>query len=195
MPLLAANACVLIVIDLQPGFYVNRPDVDEGAFSAVVTTGAKLVGLADLLAIPVVVTEEEPDRNGGTAPEVLERLPAGAPVFEKPVFDLCAVPEIWSAVERTGRAHAVLAGLETDVCVLHSALGLLERGLTVSAVVDALYSPPPDHSIGLERLRSNGVDLLNAKGAFYDLTRTPARASSLRRAAPGLAPTPPHLPV
>jgi hypothetical protein len=39
------------------------------------------------------------------------------------------------------------------------------------------------------------VDLLNAKGVFYDLTRTPARARSLRHEDPGLAPTPPHLPV
>jgi nicotinamidase-related amidase len=195
MPLLDTNECVLIVIDLQPDFYANRPDVDERLFSAAVGRAASLVGLAAALSIPVVVTEEEPDRNGATAPEVTARLPAGTPVFEKPVFDLAADADIWAAVERTGRRHAVLAGLETDVCVLHSALGLIERGLTVSVVVDAVFSPEPEHRIGLERMRSHGVDLLTTKMAFYDWTRTPTGALDLRGQVGDLAPTAPQLPA
>jgi agmatinase len=126
--------------------------------------------------------------------QAARHLPAATPVFAKPVFDLSADGEIWDAVQRTGRTHAVLAGLETDVCVLHSALGLIERGLTVSAAVDALYAPEPDHQAGLERLRFHGVELVTTKGIYYDLTRTPARARSLRHQDPELSPTPPQLP-
>lgn len=194
MPLLAHDDCVLIVIDLQPGFYANRSAADQRRFSAVVDQAAKLVALAGVLGFPVVVTEEEPGSNGPTAPEVLERLPVGSPRFVKPVFDLAADPEIWAAVERTGRTQAVLVGLETDVCVLHSALGLRDRGLTVSVVADAVFSPEPDHEAGLERLRFHGVELLTAKAVHYDLTRTPARALEVRRHDPGVAPPPPHLP-
>jgi nicotinamidase-related amidase len=195
VPLLDASECVLIVIDLQPDFYANRADVDERLLSAVVARAASLVGLAAALSIPMLVTEEEPNRNGATAREVMARLPAGTPVFDKPVFDLAADADIWAAVERTGRTHAVLAGLETDVCVLHSALGLIERGLTVSAVVDAVFSPEPEHRIGLERMRAGGVDLLTTKMAFYDWTRTPTRALEIRRQLPDLAPTAPQLPA
>jgi nicotinamidase-related amidase len=194
LPLLDTDSCVLIVIDLQPGFYVNREDVDPGEFSAVVATAARLVGLARALGIPVVVTEEDPDLNGATAAEVIERLPPGAAVLPKPVFDLAADDELRDAVERTRRTHAVLAGLETDVCVLHSAVGLMERGFTVSAVVDALYSPAPDQHYGLERLRAEGVEVVTAKSAFYDWTRTPAAARRLRAEHPDLAPTAPHQP-
>jgi nicotinamidase-related amidase len=193
--LLEKDECVLIVIDLQPGFYVNRPDVNEDVFSGVVTEASRLVGLAELLGVPVVVTEEEPDVNGPTAPEVMERLPSQCPVFPKPIFDLSADDEIRRAVERTRRTHAVLAGLETDVCVLHSAVGLMERGYAVSAVVDALYSPEPDHRIGLGRLRFHGVELVNAKSVFYDWARTPDEARELRRRRPEVAPTATHLPA
>lgn len=195
MPLLDTDECVLIVIDLQPDFYANRADVDERLLSAVVARAVSLVGLAAALSIPVLVTEEEPDHNGRTAREVMACLPAGTPVLEKPVFDLAADADIRAAVERTGRTHAVLAGLETDVCVLHSAFGLIERGLTVSAVVDAVFSPEPEHCIGLERMRSHGVDLLTTKMAFYDWTRTPTGALELRRQLPDLAPTAPRLPA
>lgn len=194
MPLLDADSCVLIVIDLQPGFYVNREDVDDDVFSAVVASTTRLVGLARALGIPVVVTEEDPDLNGATAPEVLERLPSGTAVLPKPVFDLSADDDLRAAVERTRRTHAVLAGLETDVCVLHSAVGLMERGFTASAVVDALYSPGPDQQYGLERLRAEGVELVTSKSVFYDWTRTPAAARRLRAEHPDLAPTAPHQP-
>lgn len=193
MPLLETDHCVLIVVDLQPGFYVNRDDVEEDAFSAVVESAARLVGLARALSVPVVATEEEPELNGGTAVEVLERLPTGSAVLPKPVFDLSADDELRAAVERTRRSHAVLTGLETDVCVLHSAVGLLERGFRVSAVVDALYSPGPDHMSGLERMRAHGVDLLTAKSVFYDWLRTPAAARRLRDQHPDIAPTATHL--
>jgi nicotinamidase-related amidase len=193
VPLLDVDDCVLIVIDLQPGFYLNRDDVREEEFAAVVAATARLAGLADVLAVPVVLTEELPDVNGGTAAEVMERLPAGSPVLPKPVFDLAADDAIRAAVQRTGRRHAVLAGLETDVCVLHSAVGLLEHGLAVSAVVDALFSPGEAQQAGLERLRQHGVDLISAKGVFYDWVRTPETARRLRAEHPDLAPTAPRL--
>lgn len=50
-------------------------------------------------------------------------------------------PDILAAIEATGASTAVLVGLETDVCVAHSALGLKEFGKRVVAVHDTLFSP------------------------------------------------------
>ena len=52
---------------------------------------------------------------------------------------------------RSGRKTAVLVGLETDVCVAHSALGLLGHGYQVAVVADATGSPGTAHGFGLER--------------------------------------------
>jgi nicotinamidase-related amidase len=189
--LIRCDASALLVIDTQEGFYpAGRTDVDRAAFALVIDRVAWLAGAARALAVPVVVTEEDAATNGRTSPRVLERLPAGADVLAKPVFAAADNPAIEAAIAATGRRTIVLAGLETDVCVAHSALTLQERGYRVAAVTDALYSPGDAHLHGLARLRSEGVQLLSAKELFYDWTRTLSDVRALVRAYPELE-TPP----
>ncbi len=111
-------------------------------------------------------------------------------VFPKPVFAAGDNPPIRAALEATGRSTVVLAGLETDVCVAHSAISLRERGYHVAAVADALFSPGDAHRHGLDRLRSEGVQLLSAKELLYDWARTLAAVRALVAAHPGLEPPP-----
>jgi nicotinamidase-related amidase len=75
-------------------------------------------------------------------------------------------------VQQTGRKTAVLIGLETDVCVLHSAIGLLEKGYRVAVIADATGSPVPGHEMGLDRMQRAGVVVVNMKGLFYEWLRT-----------------------
>ena len=187
MSLLRRDDCVLLVIDTQEGFYgTERVDVDRPAFERFVARVAWVAGVARALEIPVVVTEEDAETNGPTSPAVLARIPSGAPVLAKPVFAAADNPAILEALESTDRGTAVLAGLETDVCVAHSAISLQDRGYRVAAVGDALYSPGAAHAHGLERLRAHGVQLLSAKELFYDWTRTLADVRALVRADPEL---------
>ena len=131
-----------------------------------------------------MVTEEQPDRNGPTEGVVREALPPGTPVFTKPVFGLADVPEIAEAVETTGRHTAVLIGAETDVCVAHSALGLLDRGFRVAVVADATYSPESMHDHGLRRIAEAGGVIVHAKGVYYEWLRTVEAATAFRNAHP-----------
>jgi nicotinamidase-related amidase len=189
--LIRRDASALLVIDAQEGFYpAHRGDVDRAAFSLVVDRVAWLTALARALAVPVVVTEEDPATNGPTAARVLQRLPDHAPVLPKAVFAAADNPAIEAALVATGRRTILLAGLETDVCVAHSALSLSARGYRVAAVADALYSPGDAHRNGLDRLRSEGVQLLSAKELFYDWARTLADVRVLVRDTPELDPPP-----
>jgi nicotinamidase-related amidase len=189
--LLEQSDSMLVVVDAQPGFYAPGSDVDGLDVTAVVERIAWLTGVATGLGIPVIVTEEDPVRNGSTAAAVLKRLPREAPApFIKPVFGLAEVPEIMGAIEGTGRGTAVIAGFETDVCVTHSALGLLDRGLRVAAVVDATGSPPTMHAHGLRRMAAAGVVLIHAKGVYYEWVRTLEAARAFQEAHPDLAQPP-----
>jgi nicotinamidase-related amidase len=87
-------------------------------------------------------------------------------------------------VRDTGRACAVLTGMETDVCVLHSAVGLREAGFRVAVVRDAVQSPGDGHEFGLERLRQLGVELVSTKGIFYEWLRTVQAAHEFEREHP-----------
>jgi nicotinamidase-related amidase len=185
--LLRRDESVLLVVDTQERFYgEQRTDVDRAAFDLFVERVAWVTGLARALAVPVVVTEEDPGLNGPTSPGVSARLPAGAPVLVKPVFAAGDNPPISAALAATGRTTVVVTGLETDVCVAHSAISLAERGYRVAAVADALFSPGAAHAHGLERLRAEGVQLLSAKELFYDWTRALADVRALVRDAPEL---------
>jgi len=177
----------LLVIDTQEGFYGDdRHDVDRAAFDLVVARIAWLTGLARALDVPVVVTEEDPETNGPTSPRIHAQLPPGTEVLTKPVFAAGDNPQIRAALEATQRRTIVVVGLETDVCVAHSALSLQERGFQVAAVSDALFSPGAAHAHGLERLRAEGVQMLSAKELFYDWSRTLADVRAIVRAYPEL---------
>jgi nicotinamidase-related amidase len=165
MPLLDRDESVLVIIDAQPGFLAREAD-------SAVERMAWLVALAVRLGIPMVVTQEEPERNGATDARVAERLPADAPVFTKPTFGLAGTPEILEAVRATGRGTVVVIGCETDVCVAQSAVGLRAAGFACVVVEDATFSPGEMHERGLARLAIDGVVRNHAKGVTYEWLRT-----------------------
>jgi nicotinamidase-related amidase len=168
--LLDVDDSVLCVVDMQPGFVGKIGEI--GRRGPFIQRVVWVAALANVLGVPTVVTEEEPERNGQTLPDIVERLPDPTPRHPKPTFGLADVPEIMSAVEATGRRTAVLVGMETDVCVAQSALGLLDREYRVVVVRDAVLAPGDAHDDGIERMRAAGVTLIGAKGLFYEWVRT-----------------------
>ena len=188
MSLLLRDASLLLVVDVQEGFYPPaRGDVDREAFEGYLDRVAWVAGVAAALGVPAVVTEEDPAKNGHTSPRVLARLPEQTDVLVKPVFGAGDNPEIVVAIERSAPTTVVLCGMETDVCVAHSALTLAGRGFRVVGVRDALFSPGAAHGHGVERLRASGIELLSAKEVFYDWTRTLADVRGFVREHPELA--------
>jgi nicotinamidase-related amidase len=173
MPLIGVKQSMLLVIDAQQEFYpASRADVDRAALGEMLRRAAWVTAVAERLGVPVVVTEEDAALNGATADVIREALPKGAPVLPKWTFGAPGNPDILAAIEATGASTAVLIGLETDVCVAHSALGLKDLGKRVVAVHDAVFSPGAAHANGLGRLERAGVELVSAKELAYDWLRT-----------------------
>ena len=167
---------VLVVIDVQPAF-IDK--LDEGTADRVLGRIAWLARMAVELQIPLVVTEELPDENGSTVEAVV--LPPDVRPHEKPIFGLAACPPIMADLERHGRGTAVLVGLETDVCVAQSALGLLDASWHVVVVSDAVACPGDAHEQGLTRMRDAGATLTGMKGVAYEWIRTLERADMISR--------------
>lgn len=174
-----AKSC-LIVIDVQQYFLDKLP---SGAALPLVARIAWLVRAARALEIPVIATAEDIAANGNLVPDLLDALGPRQPVFDKLVFGLFDQGDIRAAVEQTGRREFVLAGLETDVCIAHSALGLAAAGYRVAVIDDACASPPPHHDAGLRRLRDGGVTVTTVKGIYYEWLRDLA---ALKRVKPAM---------
>jgi nicotinamidase-related amidase len=168
--LLDREDTVVVVVDVQPAFLARDwfSDDDVATSGAALDRMVWLVALAARLGIPIVVTEEEPERNGSTDTRVAQRLPASTPVLRKPTFGLARTPDILAAVRATERRTAVVVGCETDVCVAQSAIGLFEHGFESVVIADATFSPGEMHARGLDRLAAAGVGRNHAKGVTYE---------------------------
>jgi nicotinamidase-related amidase len=189
--LLDRDACMLIVVDAQPGF-LRKPwfsERDVADSEAALDRLVWLVAVASRLSIPIVVTEEEPEHNGSTDVRVRDWLPPGTAILSKVTFSVAAAPEVLAAVEGTGRRRAIVVGCETDVCVAQSAIDLAASGLAVTVVDDATFSPGEMHARGLDRLASAGIARNHAKGITYEWIRTVDDAHAILHG--GGLPTPP----
>lgn len=158
----------LVVIDVQACFLGKLPLHERGP---LVERIAWLMGVARALDIPIVATAEDIAANGTLVPDLATRLPEGAAIHDKMIFGLDRQADIRAAIQATGRDSFVLTGMETDVCVAHSALGLRAMGHRVAVIDDACASPPPNHDHGLRRLRDAGIVVTSTKGIYYEWVR------------------------
>lgn len=171
--LIDVDDSVLVVIDVQESFLEKLPTEEH---ELLVNRIGWMVSVATRLDIPVVAMAEEIPVMGSVAPSIAEKFPKDTVIYDKMIFGLTSDPEILGAVKKTGRKTAILVGIETDVCVAHSAIGLLENGFKVAVVADATGSPGTAHEVGLERMRGAGVLVTSVKSVFYEWLRTVQRA-------------------
>lgn len=167
--LIDVDDSILIVIDVQEYFLAKLPAEKR---ELIVNRIGWLTSVAIKLNVPLVLTAENISELGGVAPSIVEKLAPDTPIFNKMVFGLAEDHEIISAVKATGRRTAILVGLETDVCIAHSAIGLIQCGYQVVVAADATASPGAVHAIGLERMRRAGVLVSSVKSLYYEWIRT-----------------------
>lgn len=156
------------VIDVQENFLAKLP-LDER--SILVARILWLAKVAARLDIPILATAEDMNRNGPMVPALATAFPPQTHIHNKMVFGLYGQHDIRDAVTKSGRRSFILTGLETDVCIAQSALGLAAAGFDVTVVADACGSPPPHHEHGLARLRDAGIRIASVKGVFYEWIR------------------------
>jgi nicotinamidase-related amidase len=151
----------LLVIDVQEKLVpkiCNAP--------AMVRNIAFLIDAARILEIPVQATEQYPKGLGPTTAELAQRLPDRP---EKLAFSSCAVPSVVENFQRAGRPKVLLTGIETHVCVLHTALDLLGLGFRVYIAVDAVGSRYAiDHETALRRLEQAGAILTTSEASAFE---------------------------
>ena len=170
--LIDVDDSLLAVVDVQPTFLDKLPEAES---ELLLERICWLVGVARWAGVPRVVMAEDVAANGGVHSDLAAALGPDTRVHDKMHFGLAAEAPILQAVRDCNRGTAVLVGLETDVCVCQSALGLLAADLRVAVVADAVGSPGPDHAYGLQRMRAAGVVVVGLKGLFYEWMRTVAR--------------------
>src|SRR5205823_13543223 len=107
-----------------------------------------------------------PKGLGPTIASLAERLPERP---DKVAFSCAAVPSVVETLHREARPKVVLAGIETHVCVLGTALDLLAMDFRVYVPVDAVCSRyAVDHDYALRRMEQAGAVLTTSETVAFE---------------------------
>lgn len=161
---LTKDDTVLVVVDFQERIV---PAMREGA--SAVSGAAKLIRGFEALGRPFLITQQYTKGLGESVPEIREACSSFAHI-EKSAFSAMGEPDFVSALAGLGGKTVVLCGIEAHVCVLQSALDMLEAGYIVFLATDAISSrKEPDETQGVQRMLRSGVMPTTVESALFEL--------------------------
>jgi len=156
---------IAICVDYQEKL---MPSIHEG--EEVLKRAEILVKGLKTLGVPIIVTQQYTRGLGPTVEPVHSALGDYTP-FEKLTFGSYDDPTVKEAIDNSGRTQVLVFGTETHICVLQTALGLLESGYQVMVVDDCCSSRrASDKESGLRRAMIGGALLSCSESVLFELT-------------------------
>ena len=171
---------VLVVVDVQEKL-IGKIIEHERIVPAI----SRVIDAAKCLGIPILVSEQYPERLGTTIPELASKLP---PAESKRMFSCRELWPVWSQrLQDLGRDTSspseadpmpirdqwILCGIESHVCILQTAMDLLSLGCNPILVADAISCRSRlDHELALRRMENNGVQIATSESVLFEWCET-----------------------
>jgi len=166
---LSRTAAVLILIDFQGKLAQAMVD-QENLFA----NSVKLIQGFQTLNLPIMVTEQTPEKLGPTIPRLAGELTDVQPIA-KETFSCWANTSFHDRLESLTRRHVILTGIECHICVYQTALDLVRSGYTVHLVADAVSSRTAENrEVGIQAIKSAGAQITSTEMVLFELLRTAA---------------------
>ena len=160
--LMDASQAVLVIVDLQGRLMPAIHDAGQ-----VLAQNLRLAKIARLLDVPVLGTEQN---RQGLGPNVEEIAALCERTLHKTHFGACfdGLQDMLPA----GRTQIVVTGCEAHVCMLQTAVGLLELDYDVIIAIDEVGSRlPASRDAALGRLATLGAQLLTVEMLAFEWLR------------------------
>ena len=169
--LITAHSSFLLMIDMQerllPAIF-NKEEITKNA--------TLILKAARELSVPAIVSEQYPKGIGATIPELKDLIPEGSTMMEKEEFSCCSAPTFGDAFLNLNfnsgtKDTVILFGVETHICVLSTAMQLLEKyNLNVVIAADACGSrTEKNHTLALEAAKSIGCLVVPTETVIYQM--------------------------
>lgn len=193
--LLEADDSQLVLVDYQVRL---MPAIHENEL--VIANAVRLARMAKIMAVPIWGTAQNPEKLGLNVPEVQSAIDAaGGKILSKMHFSAVSDglaewlrPAVRKATplsgnarslpkhlqraapeEEEGRSIIVIAGCEAHVCLMQTALDLLEEEFDVWVVTDACGSRNErNRDAAFDRLAGNGAELVTTEMVAFEWLRT-----------------------
>lgn len=165
--LISARSCSVVLVDHQERL---MPIVGNSA--EVLGEAACLATAARKFGVPVIGTEQTPNKLGALACHLRSQCDA---VIQKSHFNACEDDLVESLASLAGRnrRQIVIAGCETHICLLQTAMGLIEAGFTLWVAETASGSRiTSDHVLALQRLQQAGARIVSTEMVLFEWLRT-----------------------
>lgn len=179
----------LVLVDYQVRL---MPAMQDSA--SIIANAVRLTKMATLLQVPTLFTEQNPSKLGESVPELQSALQAAkARVLSKMQFSAVeeglgewlrppakpqqgnarSLPKHLQKPPSAGRDTIVLAGCEAHICLLQTALDLLEDEFDVWVVTDACSARTErNRDAAFDRLAGAGVELVTTEMVAFEWLRT-----------------------
>lgn len=155
----------LLIVDVQEAF---RDAI--GNFAVIAANIARAATGAQLLGLPIIVTEQYPKGLGPTAEEIRYSLPEHLEAIEKSAFSAFGSADFRQRLESLSRKQVLLCGIETHICVNQTAHDLIANGYDVHLLTDCVGSRfDHDKAAGLAKMNAAGVVPSSVELALFEL--------------------------
>jgi nicotinamidase-related amidase len=164
--MLTKENAILVVVDIQGKLATLMYEKDR-----LYTSVNRMIEGARVLDIPIIWTEQLPDKLGVTDPEISAHLSDMKPLVKK-TFSCCGDPAFMDKIRSLNRRQILLTGIETHICVYQTAADLLKAGYEVYLVRDAVSSRIPDnYSLGVDRIKELGATLTSVEMSLFEMMK------------------------
>lgn len=155
---------LLLIIDVQERLVTAMDNPRE-----VINNCAHLVAIAEELGIEYLITEQYPKGLGQTIIDVRQAAKKADSYVEKLEFSCVKNATIMEKIKKSGKKQIIIAGVETHICVLQTALDLTAQGYEVFVVANACSSRQNlQHIFALQRMSHDGVNIVTYEMVVFE---------------------------
>lgn len=135
----------------------------------------RLVRGCKILDVPALLTEQYVKGLGPTISSIKHAFEetSGYEPVEKNCFSGWGCAELVTALRLLQKKQAIVAGIETHVCVYQTVIDLIANGYQVTIVADAVGSRGASNKdVALRRMVSEGAKLSSTEMALFEMLVT-----------------------
>ena len=158
---------IVVLIDIQDRL-VSMLNKQE----PVVKASSILLSAANIMNIPIVLTEQYPQGLGKTVPALTVDMTEDNVVIEKTSFSAVQTPEFIEKIRNLGKKNIIIGGIETHICVYQTVADLIKEGFNVVVAKDACASRSTDcFKTGLVLMKDLGAQISNVETILFELLK------------------------
>lgn len=169
--MISRSSAALIVIDIQDKLFQAMHDKEN-----LFVNAAKTIKGAKVFDLPIIVTEQIPEKLGQTIPDISREL-GDIECIAKESFSCWENNRFQEKLKSLNHRNIIIIGIESHICVYQTSIDLIDNGFSVHIVADAVSSRTKENSdIGLAAMRNAGAYVTSTEMVLFEILRSAGNA-------------------